>query len=119
MESPATAPGDARPHPVSGWAKALDDLESYVTCIEELLNSLASGHVSDHHVESGASWCPPEDLGALPEPLLPRARALLLRQRQLGVLLSQASLRNRRHRHRANAARDTAPAPAVYVDTAL
>lgn len=104
---------------IDAWNQALDTLEAGITHAEDLLAGIARGGQPVDETPFLRSWEPPSGLGALPQDLLPRARAILLRQRQLSVQLGEASRTNRRHQHLTEAARDTTPTGAVYVDTSL
>lgn len=102
-----------RTHP---WDAELARLESEVEAAEALLASLTTDGGSTEVDTS--SWTATPGLGPLPQHLVPRAEALLARQRQVQVSLSlalQATTRQRDFTARVNDATSARPAP-TYLD---
>lgn len=98
------------------WDTELARLESEVEAAEALLASLGTD-VGSPEVDT-SSWTPTTGLGPLPQHLVPRAEALLARQRQVQVSLSlavQATTRQREFTARVNDATTTRPVP-TYLD---
>ena len=100
----------AAPHWDAAWAEALTELELDVDAAEHLL---ALDHIADAPPER---WAPPVGLGPLPAPLADRARALVVRQVEVGRRLAEAAALSRRHSRAAEAMRSAPPSVPVYLD---
>jgi len=94
----------------AAWESALAALELDVDAAEHLL---ALDHIADAPPNP---WAPPAGLGPLPAPLADRARALVVRQVEVGRRLAEAAALSRRHSRAAEAMRSAPPSVPVYLD---
>lgn len=104
----------------SAWSAALSSLELDVDRVEAVLAAIHRGYeLPDAARLLDAKWEPPADLGALPHPLLERAKQLLERQGEVSTQLSRALATNRRLTAAVVAVQPHGPARPVYFDRAL
>ncbi|SEJ56373.1 hypothetical protein [Demequina mangrovi] len=93
------------------WVATLGELE---LTLEQAEAMLAADHVPS--AEAGGAWTPPVGIGAIPAPLVDRARALLARQVEVSRRLATAAAESRRHDRAIARLAGGPPAPPVYID---
>jgi hypothetical protein len=94
------------------WSQILAGLEAEVATVE----SLVAEPESVDALTADLHWSAPADVPAIPASLAPRAEALLVRQQQAAVALTELLASNRQHVSAATGYTSGAPAVPLYWD---